>query len=330
MEAYGICPECKELNGKMCSEKADLTGYTAVVTGGRINIGYAVCLRLLRCGARVMAVTRFPYDALDRYSKEPDYSDFCSRLTICGFDLKRADRMDELIGFIKETYPEGLDILVNNAAQTIRKAPSYYAALSANEDKLRLCCDSTAPAVAEIAEELPALFNMPADVAAYETPDHNSWVSKADEISAAELLEVQLINVTAPFLLIGQLKAHMKKSTHKNRFVINVSSVEGRFNHSKKLSRHVHTNMAKASLNMLTHSLADEYAREGIFIYSVDPGWVSNQFPSNYEVSKSFVPYLSFEDGASRITHPIYMHLNDEKAPDDVGALYKNFVIVPY
>ncbi len=314
----------------MRDETADLTGYTAVVTGGRINIGYAVCLRLLRCGARVMAITRFPYDAFRRYSEEPDFSQFSSRLTICGFDLKRVDRIDWLINYVKEVFPDGLDILVNNAAQTIRKAPSYYAALQEREKALSLEYNSSVIAVTEIAEELPIPFNQQTDLANYETPDHNSWVAKADEISAAELLEVQLINVTAPFLLTGQLKSHMKKSSNSNRFIINVSSVEGRFNRTKKLARHVHTNMAKASLNMLTHSLADEYASDRIFIYSTDPGWVTNQFPSDYEVSKSFVPYLSFEDAAARITYPVFLHIEDTGIPKDTGALYKDFSIITY
>ena len=333
IEYYGICAECEKMNAEHRLVSADLTGYTALVTGGRINIGYAVCLRLLRNGAKVIAVTRFPYDALKRYSEEKDFPDFKDRLYICGFDLKRADRISELIGFVKETFPDGLDILVNNAAQTIRKAPSYYNTLTANENALRLEFNHDLPAsLTAIAESggfelIPAENNAPI---LYETPDHNSWVAKSDEISAAELLEVQLINVTAPFILTGQLKAHMTKSQHKNKFIINVSSVEGRFNRKMKLARHVHTNMAKASLNMMTHSLAAEYAADRIFMYSVDPGWVSNQFPENYEVSKKFKPYLTFDDGAARICHPIYIHLNDDSKPKDAGCLYKDYSTMEY
>ena len=334
IEHYGICAECAAMNEQHRSFSADLSGYTALVTGGRINIGYAVCLRLLRSGASVIAVTRYPYDALKRYSEEADYAEFKHRLYICEFDLKRADRIQELVGYVHSTFPEGLDILVNNAAQTIRKAPSYYAELAANEEKLRLGYDRDLPADlvqlarSESYELMPAAAE--SAVALYETPDHNSWVSKADEISAAEMLEVQLINVTAPFLLTGQLKAHMIKSKNKNRFIINVSSVEGRFNSKPKLARHVHTNMAKASLNMMTHSLAREYAADHIFMYSVDPGWVSNQFPAEYEVSKSFKPYLTFDDGAARICAPIYEHKDDEKRPKDIGCLYKDFKILEY
>ncbi|MBQ8826507.1 MAG: SDR family oxidoreductase [Oscillospiraceae bacterium] len=333
IEHYGICSDCEKMNAEHRGMSADLTGYNAVVTGGRINIGYAVCLRLLRNGAKVIAVTRFPYDALKRYSEEKDFEAFRDRLFICGFDLKRADRFSELIGFVKETFPEGLDILVNNAAQTIRKAPSYYNALTANEDRLRIEFNRDLPANLTAIAQSGGFGLIPAENNAavlYETPDHNSWVSKSDEISAAELLEVQLINVTAPFILTAQLKSHMAKSIHKNRFVINVSSVEGRFNRKMKLARHVHTNMAKASLNMMTHSLAAEYASERIFMYSVDPGWVSNQFPENYEVSKNFKPYLTFDDGAARICYPVYIHLNDESKPKDAGCLYKDYSVMEY
>lgn len=334
IEHYGICAECAAMNKQRRNQSADLSEYTALVTGGRINIGYAVCLRLLRNGASVIAVTRYPYDALKRYSEEPDYAEFKDRLYICEFDLKRADRIQELISYVQNTFPEGLDILVNNAAQTIRKAPSYYMQLAANEEKLRLEYNRDLPAnfvhiaPTESYELIPAAPETA--VVPYETPDHNSWVSKADEISAAEMLEVQLINVTAPFLLTGQLKAHMAKSRHKNRFIINVSSVEGRFNTKSKLARHVHTNMAKASLNMMTHSLATEYATDHIFMYSVDPGWVSNQFPTEYEVSKNFKPYLTFDDGAARICAPIYEHKDDEKKPKDIGCLYKDYKILEY
>lgn len=334
IDHYGICADCKEMNRQHRMQSVDLKGYTALVTGGRINIGYATCLRLLRNGAKVIAVTRFPYDALRRYLEEPDFNEFKDRLHICEFDLKRVDRMNMLISYITECFEGGLDILVNNAAQTIRKAPSYYQQLASTEKQLRLQFREKLPVDYTALEAFNSYelltFNDATDLSLYETPEHNSWVAKSDEISAAELLEVQLINVTAPFLLTAQLKAHMLKSSHLNKFVINVSSVEGRFNNKRKLARHVHTNMAKASLNMMTHSLASEYASDGILMYSVDPGWITNQFPMAYEVTKNFEPYLTFDDGAARICAPIYEHLNAKKKPKDVGALYKDYKVVPY
>lgn len=336
---YGICHKCSETNRQMRQLQTDLNGYTALVTGGRIRIGYAVCLRLLRQGASVIAVTRYPYDALSRYSKEPDFHSFRERLTIYGFDLKRVDMIDELISFVKSKFPQGLDILINNAAQTIRKAPSYYIELDGNERQLRLELNADFSIIAqenpfiEHSDKMPVPFGetqLSSSDKGCETPMYNSWVAKADEISAAEMLEVQLINVTAPFLLVGQLKEHIKSSPNPNKFIINVSSVEGRFNKTEKLARHVHTNMAKASLNMMTHSLASEYAADNIFIYSVDPGWVSNQFPADYKVSREFKPYLTFEDAAARICYPVLLHQYDFKKPKDIGALYKDYNITEY
>lgn len=335
IEEYGICDACKEMNRRHASIHVNLKGYTAVVTGGRIKIGYATALRLLRDGAKVLVITRYPYDALERYQKEPDYELFKNRLIIYGFNLLCVNKLEELISFIRKTFPEGLDILVNNAAQTIKKAPDYYAELEAHEQELISLFDSQndkklLPICASNGKPDSMLLETSSHlIQKQESPLYNSWVAKAEEISVQEMLEVQLINVTSPFILVGQLKTLMKKSPHPNRFIINVSSVEGKFNTNKKLSRHVHTNMAKASLNMMTHSLSMEYEKDRIFIYSVDPGWVSNQFPVDYEASKNFKSYLTFEDAASRICYPIYTKLTDEKIKD-AGSLWKDYQIVEY
>ncbi|MDE7424226.1 MAG: SDR family oxidoreductase [Lachnospiraceae bacterium] len=335
MEDYGICEDCKKLNREMADIHVDLTGYTALVTGGRIKIGYATAIRMLRDGAKVIVITRYPYDALDRYSKEPDYNEFKERLIICGFNLMWVNKLDNLLEFIHKAAPQGLDILVNNAAQTIKKASSYYAQLEEREQQMKALYQKkeASQLVSTVSDSVQPEYmlmqkeNTP--TIKEESLMYNSWVAKAEEISVQEMLEVQLINVTAPFMLVGQLKEWMKKSSHKNKFIINVSSVEGRFNRNKKLSRHVHTNMAKASLNMMTHSLGMEYEKDRIFMYSVDPGWVSNQFPAGYNASKEFKQYLSFEDGASRICYPIYTKL-DTDVIKDAGTLWKDYKIVEF
>ena len=334
LEGYGICESCKELNKRMQQIHVDLTGYVALVTGGRIRIGFATALRLLRDGAKVIVITRYPYDALDRYKKEPDYESFKERLVIYGFNLMWVNRMDELLQFIKEQSPEGLDILVNNAAQTIKKSTGYYQELQQREQEMCLLyANNDCGLITELVQENRAdtmLMPMQQSLSVREEgPMFNSWVAKAEDISVQEMLEVQLVNVTMPFLLVGQLKQWMKKSVHKNKFIINVSSVEGRFNKKKKLSRHVHTNMAKASLNMMTHSMSLEYEKERIFMYSVDPGWVSNQFPAEYRASKEFEQYLTFEDAASRICYPIYTKLHEEVIKD-AGSLWKDYEIQEY
>lgn len=327
IEHYGICPECTELNNRMRETYCDLSGKTAVVTGGRIKIGYAVCLRLLRQGANVIAVTRYPKTALDNYMHEPDYDDFRDRLTVIGFDLMRVDRTQELILRIESICGGKLDILVNNAAQTVKKSNEYYAQLTAHENTLQL----ESPSLLPVGNPDDIFSIMPSvQIADYsETPDNNSWVRKPEDISPQELLEVQLINVTAPFMLTNGLRNCLAYDKSVNKFVINVSSVEGRFNTKQKLARHVHTNMAKASLNMMTHSIASDFARDNIFVYSCDPGWVSNQFPPAYEISRNFTPYLTYEDGASRVLYPITLHINDTKIKDS-GMFYKDYRIIDY
>lgn len=324
MDNYGICPECSQINEKMRIVTVDLSGKFAVVTGGRIKIGYAVALRLLRQGASVIIVTRYPKTAFESYMSESDFSDFKDRLFIIGFDLLRVDKLDELIFEIEKICDGRLDILINNAAQTVKKSNKYYAALQTHEQALLYENNNH---LVPISLSLSLMSNQICDYA--ETSNNNSWVRKSDEISPKEMLEVQLINVTAPFILTNGLRKSLKNSDGQNKFVINVSSVEGRFNTKQKLARHVHTNMAKASLNMMTHSIASDFAKDRIFVYSCDPGWVSNQFPPEYEISKNFTPYLTFDDGAARVLYPITKNFNESKIKDS-GMFYKDFHIIDY
>ena len=315
------------MNDTMRAMTCDLTGKTALVTGGRIKIGYAVCLRLLRQGASVIAVTRYPKSALEAYMQEPDFADFKDRLTVIGFDLMRVDRIHELTAQIVSLSGGKLDILINNAAQTVKKSNDYYTSLTAHENALQI----ESPALFALAKPESGFSIMPSIQAADygETEHDNSWVRKSEEISPQELLEVQLINVTAPFMLTSSLRKYLAYDKNVNKFVINVSSVEGRFNTKQKLARHVHTNMAKASLNMMTHSIASDFARDRIFVYSCDPGWVSNQFPPGYAISQGFKPYLSYDDGAARVLCPVTLHLHDEKIKD-YGMFYKDYRIIDY
>ncbi|MDE6501477.1 MAG: SDR family oxidoreductase [Ruminococcus sp.] len=330
MEEYGICPDCKALNEKMRTLSCDLTGKNAVVTGGRIKIGYAVCLKLLRMGANVIAVTRYPKNALETYAKEPDFEDFRSRLFIVGFDLIRVDRIGELIEHIGNIFNGHLDILINNSAQTVKKSSSYYAELQMKENSIEDKHNfRQLVSMCNTEEKTFSIIPNNQIVDYGEQPDKNSWVRRPEEISPQELLEVQLINVTAPFILTNGLRKFLAHGKSEKSWVINVSSVEGRFNTKQKLARHVHTNMAKASLNMMTHSISSDFVRDGIYVYSCDPGWVSNQFPPAYEISVNFKPYLTFEDGAMRILYPIIKNFNEEKIKD-YGMFYKDYRIIDY
>ena len=48
---------------------ADLTGTVALLTGRRVKIGYQAGTKLLRCGASLIVVTRFPRDAAARCAR---------------------------------------------------------------------------------------------------------------------------------------------------------------------------------------------------------------------------------------------------------------------
>ena len=329
IEHYGICPECQEINNRMREKNCSLDGKWAVVTGGRIKIGYAVCLRLLRAGAYVIAITRYPKTALENYRNEADYLQFRDRLFIIGFDLLRVDRISELISDIAEISDGKIDILINNAAQTVKKSNEYYSKLQNHEHQLLIDTDNSSVLLSKETDTKNSMISFGTISDYGETGMNNSWVRKPEDISAKEMLEVQLINVTAPFLLTNGLRCYMRHESTLNKFIINVSSVEGRFNTKQKLARHVHTNMAKASLNMMTHSIAADFAQDRIFVYSCDPGWVSNQFPPEYEISKNFIPYLTYDDGAARVLYPIIKNLNEPNIKDN-GCFYKDYKIIEY
>ena len=329
IEHYGICPECQKINNRMREKNCSLEGRWAVVTGGRIKIGYAVCLRLLRAGAYVIAITRYPNTALENYRNEADYLQFRGRLFIIGFDLLRVDRISELISDIAEISDGKIDILINNAAQTVKKSNEYYSKLQNHERQLLIDTDNSSVLLSKETDTKNSMISFGTISDYGETGMNNSWVRKPEDISAKEMLEVQLINVTAPFLLTNGLRCYMRHESTLNKFIINVSSVEGRFNTKQKLARHVHTNMAKASLNMMTHSIAADFAQDRIFVYSCDPGWVSNQFPPEYEISKNFIPYLTYDDGAARVLYPVVKNLNEPNIKDS-GCFYKDYHIIEY
>ncbi len=83
----------------------------------------------------------------------------------------------------------------------------------------------------------------------------NSWRLKLGEIETTEMVEVQLVNAVAPFVLCNRLSNLMMKENTGKKHIINVSAMEGKFHRFKKEDRHPHTNMAKAALNMLTHTM---------------------------------------------------------------------------
>lgn len=367
-----LCLRCGDLNYRKRAICADLAGRTALVTGARVKIGYATALRLLRAGARVIVTTRFPHDAAYRYSREPDFVDWQDRLEIYGLDFRYLPVLERFVQYLHETYP-ALDILINNAAQTVRHPSEYYAPLLPREQTPLAELPPAQQALVRRSHEVlpPTPFALPgsqplalpAELSAYQVPSlplsslatlqgnllsvyddtslastapdgrtmqretraRNSWTLPFNEIGLTEFLEVQTINATAPFLLVSQLHPLLCRSPFAQRFIINVSAIEGQFANAK-LGRHVHTNMAKAALNMLTHTAAAQLVKDGIFMNSVDPGWISQQAPQSdpqtWERLQQLLP-LDLIDAAARVCDPIFMSIISGEAV--AGRFYKDY-----
>ena len=147
--------------------------------------------------------------------------------------------------------------------------------------------------------------------------DRNSWRLLMAEVSSVELLEVQLINAVAPFILNARLKPLMLRTPERDKHIVNVSAMEGQFYRHRKTTRHPHTNMAKAALNMMTRTSAADYHNDGIHMNSVDTGWITDEDPAEIAarkiVEQRFHPPLDAVDGAARILDPIIQGMNSGK-----------------
>jgi len=127
-----MCPGCAEFNYQKRFQAAPLDGQVVLITGSRLKIGYQATLMMLRAGAKVIATTRFPIDSALRFSKEEDFSKWADRLHIYGLDLRHTPSVEIFCNYIEQKY-DRLDLLINNAAQTVRRPPGFYAHLMANE-----------------------------------------------------------------------------------------------------------------------------------------------------------------------------------------------------
>ncbi len=324
-----LCPECAELNYRKRGELADLQGRVALLTGGRVKIGYQAGIKLLRSGARLVVTTRFPRDCAARYAEEPDFAEWEDRLEVHGLDLRHTPSVEALCRYLLETLPR-LDFIINNACQTVRRPPEFYAhmleAERAAPEKLRRLVGDTplsAPELTQLQllpEELQGqqhLFPqglLDQDRQQVDLRGRNSWRLLLDEVPTVELLEVQLVNAVAPFVFNARLKPLMLRTPQKDKHIVNVSAVEGQFYKTFKTTRHPHTNMAKAALNMMTRTAAADYIQDGIHMNSVDTGWVTDEDPLEITERKReehrFHPPLDIVDGAARIVDPIIVGFN--------------------
>lgn len=317
---HRLCPACADEHRRHRHARVSLAGRRAIVTGGRVKAGFELVLKLLRDGASVTALTRFPSDAGRRFTEVPDRDDWQDRLTIIGMDLRDVPAVVRWCDALAADG-EPLDILVNLAAQTLRHPPESYAALLAGEDLPALPAPPLPVATRSGEVDVAGLLPDPSPV--------NSWTRLVHEVDPVELLEVQLINVTAPFVLLGRLRPLLEASPHPRRYVVNVSAVEGQFDRVYKGAEHPHTNMAKAALNMLTRTTASELAGRGVYVTSVDPGWFTDQQPEPDRARRAaagFRPPLDVVDAAARIYHPIVSGERDGDPPH--GCLLKDYRIV--
>lgn len=333
-----LCPACAQFNYTMRSLRADLRGRTALVTGGRVKIGHQLVLRMLRDGAQVLVTTRFPHAAARRFESEEDSPEWRERLQIYGLDLRNLPAVEAFASHLQQTLP-GLDILVHNAAQTIQRPTGFYQELQAQEEHpetlalpaQRMVAQkvtplSSATGLIPVADVLP-LNELHDREERVDNRDINSWLLPLEEVSTRELLEVQLVNSIAPFILNARLKTLLARSPHARRFIVNVSAMEGQFSRHKTIY-HPHTNMAKAALNMMTATSAAGYAREGIYMTSVDTGWVTDENPTPIRQRKQeelgFFAPLDIVDGMARIYHPIATGLDPDREPYS-GVFLKDY-----
>ena len=354
-----LCPGCAELNYFKRGELADLRGRVALLTGGRVKIGYQAGIKLLRAGAQLIVCTRFPRDSARRYAAEPDFAEWGHRLEIFGLDLRHTPSVEAFCKHLLATRSR-LDFIINNACQTVRRPPDFYehmmqqetASVSEMPEHVRkllgayeglrgyhllpegdaAVATKRMSAVAGLthAAELSQIPLLPDELAAQkdlfpegrldqdlqqvDLRERNSWRLLMHEVPAVELLEVQLVNAVAPFILNARLKPLMLRTPERDKHIVNVSAVEGQFYRKFKTTRHPHTNMAKAALNMMTRTAAADYHADGIHMNAVDTGWVTDEDPAHIAerkvVEHRFHPPLDIVDGAARIVDPIIVGIN--------------------
>ena len=275
-----------------------------------------------------------------------------------------------------------MDIIINNAAQTIRRPSEFYGHLrhyeslplhllpkeeqailtshahdahrlgntspdhKANDDdnlqppsqkKMKLSLPSTSNDRTSGSDTMVSVANtnslfpeglLDSDGQQVDLRAHNSWVSTLDELSLGEMMEVLMINTVAPFILNKDLKSHLTKSPHSHKFIVNVSAMEGKFSRKFKSEHHPHTNMAKASLNMMTRTAALGYVESGIYMTSVDTGWVTDERPAHIagqQKLKGFSLPLDIIDGTARVYDPIVHGLNPETEVPHYAVFLKDY-----
>jgi len=363
-ELWPLCSECAAFNKRKREECFDCSDMVAVVTGGRTKIGHKCALRLLRAGATVVTTSRFPRIATERYAQEEDFADFRSRLYVFGADFRRLQSVQRVVGLVLQRF-DRIDILIHNAAQTVRRPPAWYETLIRREEELGHLEDGEvepeAPAAsADISLVNEALALLPVDLpvglpvsssdveaeamkSAWFPPGltdvHGeqldlrtvtSWTQHFEDTEMPELVEVLTVNLVVPYLLTARWLPLLCKAP--SAFVVFVTSQEGSFTtpSGSKNGTHAHTNVAKAGLNMLAKTIAGDLRQQSIFASAVDPGWVSWMKPGGSQVVEA-AP-LTEADGAARVLDPIVGGMKAIQANrcPPAGVLFKDFRVTPW
>lgn len=379
---HWLCPTCAARSHAKRDQRTDLSGKRALLTGGRAKIGMYIALRLLRDGAHTTITTRFPHDAMRRFAGLEDAADWIDRLKIVGIDLRDPTQVISLADEVAADGP--LDILINNACQTVRRTPGAYSRLVEAESAPlpagvrlpemisfdRISEAHPAAIAGALASEAIAHHDGESPEAALEhhnaatitalalkaghaslaahldgsavdagglLPDlqtTNSWTQVVDEVDPLELLEVQLCNQTAPFLLVSRLRAAMRAAVAggaRRAYVVNVSAMEGQFSRRYKGPGHPHTNMSKAALNMLTRTSAGEmFESDRILMTAVDTGWITDERPHQDKLRHAGDGWhapLDLVDGAARVYDPI---VRGEAGEDLYGCFLKDYEPSPW
>ncbi|ELR16919.1 shortchain dehydrogenase [Acanthamoeba castellanii str. Neff] len=341
---YGdkFCPACSQLNWTKRNATADLTGRLALVTGGRIKIGLETALILLRCGATVY---------------EKDFGAWKDRLHILMADFRDIRAVEALVEYLSSHLPR-LDIIINNAAQTIARPAQFYEYLRPTEAKPNSLLPpqqrelltsewndgryaATAGALTWRRDEVVApteggddskdddydesgamqgrqrvfpLGVLTSEGEQVDLREKNSWSLHLDEVSTREFLEVQAVNAIAPFLINGRLRGLMKRSPPLASDGSGAATPEAKF-------------IVNAALNMMTRTSGPDYAADGIYMTSVDTGWVTDENPWPVRLESGFCPPLDCKDGAARVVDPILTAIRGEVSEPAFGLFFKDYKI---
>ena len=294
-----MCVPCGEFNFRKRNQSTNLSGRIAVVTGGRIKIGFEIVRKLLTAGARVILTTRFPEDAERRVATLG--AELAARCRVEELDLLDEKAVEEFGCLLRRDYDSGIDYLIHNAAQTIRR-PEGFGTQAEGEG-----WDSD-PITGE-----------PRDLR-----EMNSWRLTLEETSGKEIHQVLQINAGAPARLTGLLLP-LLRAPHGH--VVCVSAAEGQFFRRNKTEHHVATNMGKAALNMLVRTVGQSANKVGVKINAVDTGWITQESPRPRALAlaaRGLVMPLDVVDGAARVLDPIF------SCDSRVGCFFQNYRPAPW